>query len=61
MHKEWLSVDQDVCDAVKRTKANGGRVIAVGTTAVRCLETASVDTSEIQVFEGDTEIFIYPG
>jgi len=60
MHKEWLSVNQTVCDAVKRTQANGGRVIAVGTTAVRCLETASSE-GPIQAFEGDTEIFIYPG
>ncbi len=60
MHKEWLKVDQTVCDAVKRTQANGGRVIAVGTTAVRCLETASA-TGQIEAFEGDTEIFIYPG
>lgn len=60
MHKEWLSVDQSVCDAVKHTQAKGGRVIAVGTTAVRCLETAS-QQGKIQAFEGDTDIFIYPG
>lgn len=60
MHKEWLSVNQAVCDAVKRTQGSGGRVIAVGTTAVRCLETAS-RAGSIQAFEGDTEIFIYPG
>ncbi|MCX7553970.1 tRNA preQ1(34) S-adenosylmethionine ribosyltransferase-isomerase QueA [Marinicella sp. S1101] len=60
MHKEWLKVDQSVCTAVQKTQAKGGRVIAVGTTAVRCLETATVD-GVIQPFEGDTEIFIYPG
>ncbi len=60
MHKEWLKVDQAVCDAVKRAKVNGGRVIAVGTTAVRCLETASTK-GQIEAFEGDTQIFIYPG
>lgn len=60
MHKEWLKVDQGVCAAVAQAKANGGRVIAVGTTAVRCLETATVD-GELKSFEGDTEIFIYPG
>ncbi len=60
MHKEWLSVDQAVCDAVIQTQANGGRVIAVGTTAVRSLETASKN-GQIAPFEGDTQIFIYPG
>lgn len=60
MHKEWLKVDQAVCDAVNKTKANGGRIIAVGTTAVRCLETATIN-NETQAYEGDTEIFIYPG
>lgn len=60
MHKEWLKVDQAVCDAVAETKAKGGRVIAVGTTAVRCLETATINDQTIP-FEGDTEIFIYPG
>ena len=60
MHKEWLSVDQTVCEAVMNTQANGGRVIAVGTSAVRCLETASCN-GQITAFEGDTQIFIYPG
>lgn len=60
MHKEWLSVDQTVCDLVRRTKANGNRVIAVGTTAVRSLESAAANGS-IEPFEGDTQIFIYPG
>lgn len=60
MHKEWLSVDQSVCTKVNATKANGNRVIAVGTTAVRCLETASAN-GEIEPYMGDTQIFIYPG
>ncbi|TDR22647.1 tRNA preQ1(34) S-adenosylmethionine ribosyltransferase-isomerase QueA [Marinicella litoralis] len=60
MHKEWLSVDQQVCDLVKQTHAKGCRVIAVGTTAVRCLETAAAN-GEIEPFVGDTQIFIYPG
>ncbi len=60
MHKEWLSLDQHVCDLVKQTQENGHRVIAVGTTAVRCLETAAAD-GEIKPFVGDTQIFIYPG
>jgi len=61
MHKEWLSVDQSVSDLVNQTKANGHRVIAVGTTAVRCLETAAGEDGRTQPFVGDTQIFIYPG
>lgn len=60
MHKEWLSVSQEVCDAVEQTKQQGKRVIAVGTTAVRCLETAA-HQGNIKPFVGDTQIFIYPG
>ncbi len=60
MHKEWLQVSQDVVNKIKNTQAKGNRVIAVGTTAVRCLETAS-STGEIKPFTGDTNIFIYPG
>ena len=60
MHKEWLHVSQKVVDLVKQTKASGNKVIAVGTTAVRCLETAS-QSGEIRPYTGDTNIFIYPG
>lgn len=60
MHAEWLSVPAPVCDAVARTRARGGRVIAVGTTVVRALESAA-QTGELKPFEGETEIFIYPG
>ena len=60
MHSEWLQVSQEVSDQVTKTKANGGRVIAVGTTSVRCLETAA-QNGQIAPFEGDTNIFIYPG
>lgn len=60
MHKEWLSVNQQVCELVQKTKKAGNRVIAVGTTAVRCLETAAAK-GEIEPFVGDTQIFIYPG
>lgn len=61
MHAEYLEVDEDACDAIRRTRENGGRVIAVGTTAVRSLETASAATGVVQPFRGDTDIFIYPG
>jgi S-adenosylmethionine:tRNA ribosyltransferase-isomerase len=60
MHSEWLRVSREVCDQVIKTKTNGGRVIAVGTTSVRCLETAA-SSGQIVPFEGDTNIFIYPG
>ena len=60
MHSEWLQVTKQVCQQVADTRARGGRVIAVGTTSVRCLETAA-SSGEIAPFEGDTNIFIYPG
>lgn len=60
MHKEWLEVTEEVAAQVRATKAAGGRIIAVGTTSVRCLETASC-SGVTQAFSGDTDIFIYPG
>lgn len=60
MHAEFVEVDQGVCDAVMATRDRGGRVIAVGTTAVRSLESAS-QSGTIAPFTGDTDIFIYPG
>ena len=60
MHREWLEVGQDVVDAVAACRSRGGRVIAVGTTSVRSLETAGRD-GELKPFSGDTDIFIYPG
>jgi len=60
MHHEWLEVTQQVVDAVAACRARGGRVIAVGTTSVRSLETAARD-GELRPFSGDTDIFIYPG
>ncbi len=60
MHKEWLEVSQAVVDAVLACKQRGGRVIAVGTTSVRSLESAA-RTGQLQPFSGDTDIFIFPG
>lgn len=60
MHTEWLDVPQAVVDAVHACKARGGRVVAVGTTSVRSLETAAAD-GQLKAFKGDTNIFIYPG
>lgn len=60
MHSEWYELNQEVCDKVNQVRANGGRVIAVGTTSVRCLESASSD-GRITAGSGETDIFIYPG
>jgi S-adenosylmethionine:tRNA ribosyltransferase-isomerase len=64
MHSEWLCVDDSVVNKVRDTKARGGRVVAVGTTSVRSLETAALNVTEqeiIEPFQGDTDIFLYPG
>jgi S-adenosylmethionine:tRNA ribosyltransferase-isomerase len=61
MHREFVEVNEVVCAAVRDTRERGGRVIAVGTTAVRALESASRATGKLQPFSGDTDIFIYPG
>ena len=60
MHSEWINVGAGLVEQVKRTRAAGGRVIAVGTTVVRALESAMVD-GELQPLSGDTAIFIFPG
>ncbi|MCK5263130.1 MAG: tRNA preQ1(34) S-adenosylmethionine ribosyltransferase-isomerase QueA [Gammaproteobacteria bacterium] len=60
MHSEYLEVTQATVDACQRTREKGGRIIAVGTTAVRSLETASA-SGMLQPFAGETNIFIYPG
>lgn len=64
MHAEWLSVSPDTVAAIRATKQRGGRVVAVGTTSVRSLETAAQSATAadyLQPYEGDTRIFIYPG
>ena len=62
MHSEWAEVTQEVVDKVRQTKANGKRVIAVGTTSVRSLESAAkASSAELEAFCSDTDIFIYPG
>lgn len=60
MHSEILRVDAATCDSVMRAHREGRRVVAVGTTTVRALESASTST-EIRPFHGETDIFIYPG
>ncbi len=61
MHAEYAEVDADVCNQIREAKSAGGRIIAVGTTSVRCIETASVAPGWIEPYYGDTEIYIYPG
>lgn len=61
MHSEFVEVSEAVCTAVRDTRERGGRVVAVGTTAVRALESASRATGQLRPFTGDTDIFIYPG
>jgi S-adenosylmethionine:tRNA ribosyltransferase-isomerase len=60
MHSEYLEVDAELCAQVQATKAAGGRVVAVGTTSVRSLETAAGD-GELRPYRGDTRLFIRPG
>ncbi len=60
MHAEYLEVEESVCEAVRACRARGGRVVAVGTTSVRSLESASA-SGELKPYRGETDIFIYPG
>jgi len=60
MHAEYVLVDQAVCDAVAATRARGGRVIAVGTTVVRSLESAA-QSGDLEPYCQDTRLFITPG
>ncbi len=60
MHSEWLNVGAELVEQVRRTRAAGGRVVAVGTTVVRALESAMA-SGELLPFAGETQIFIFPG
>ncbi len=60
IHKEFLQVSDECVAKIAAARARGGRVVAVGTTAVRSLETAA-SSGELKAFSGDTQIFIYPG
>lgn len=60
LHEEQIEVSEEVVAAVKRARANGGRVVAVGTTSVRALESAA-GSGQLQPTRMDTDIFIYPG
>ena len=60
LHREWLDVSVATCDAIARTRARGGRVVSVGTTTLRALESAAAGGAP-RPFRGETALFIYPG
>jgi S-adenosylmethionine:tRNA ribosyltransferase-isomerase len=61
MHSEWGRIDQPTADRLNAARGAGGRLIAVGTTSLRLIESAADDHGYVQPFEGDTAIFITPG
>ena len=61
MHKEYYSISEETAELIKHTKESGHRVIAVGTTSIRTLESAAIAQNEISGKSGWTQIFIYPG
>jgi S-adenosylmethionine:tRNA ribosyltransferase-isomerase len=61
MHAEWGTISRDTSDALNAARARGGRIVAVGTTSLRLLESAATDDGTIQPFQDETAIFITPG
>ena len=61
MHEEFFSIPEETARLIHETKIRGGRVIAVGTTSVRTLESAAIDNFSVKVGSDSTKIFIYPG
>ena len=61
MHSEWGRIDAATADRLNAARARGGRLIAVGTTSLRLIESAAADDGTIHAFDGDTAIFITPG
>ena len=64
MHTEWIELTAENCDKINKARQEGRRIIAVGTTSVRCLESAalfSADADELKPYTGETDIFITPG
>ena len=61
MHSEHYEVPGETAELIRQTKANGGRIIAIGTTSCRTLESVAAQYGEIRACEGFTDIFIYPG
>ena len=61
MHPEWGSISADTAEALNRARGRGGRIVAVGTTSLRILESAASDDGTVHAFTGETSIFITPG
>jgi S-adenosylmethionine:tRNA ribosyltransferase-isomerase len=61
MHSEWGEIDADTAATINAARAAGGRIVSVGTTPLRLLETAATEDGKVQPFTGDTDIFITPG
>jgi S-adenosylmethionine:tRNA ribosyltransferase-isomerase len=61
MHSEWGTISRDTADALNAARAKGGRIVAVGTTSLRLLESAAAEDGTIAAFSGETAIFITPG
>ena len=61
MHSEWGRIDAGTAERLNAARGGGGRIIAVGTTSLRLLESAADEAGQLQPFEGDTDIFITPG
>ena len=61
MHAEYGEISQETVEEINKTKKSGGRIIPVGTTALRLLETAALSTGKLSEWRGETDIFIYPG
>jgi S-adenosylmethionine:tRNA ribosyltransferase-isomerase len=61
MHAEFGSVSSETAGTLNAARAKGGRIVAVGSTALRLLESAAIDDGRLQAFSGETAIFITPG
>ncbi len=61
MHSEWGTISPEVAEALNTARSKGGRVVAVGTTSMRLLESAAAENGTILPFSGETAIFITPG
>ncbi len=61
MHSEWVEIGADTARAINQVRASGNRVVAVGTTALRALESAATPEGVVQPYSGNTDIFITPG
>jgi len=61
IHAEWGEIDEETAKTINTVRAEGGRIIAVGTTSLRLLETVAEDNGHVRPFAGDTDVFIAPG